>query len=219
MSNDAGEIKCYTAYIIDMSKQPATTVDAKWTWENCRDSIMKLADRPEFKAGIRLLGYLLQPTGNFVDELHEKTPVQEKRRVQYLYSILKYYAEGTPVPVKNTLIKFNQLAGGVAKAAFSDQIERELKAFFDKDRAATSRIFTDVFHARPANYGDLAYTIEFLPGFPVTFVYHAPDEELPSEFKIFFDATANNYLPTEICDFLIDIFVDRIKQLSLKLTN
>ncbi len=195
-----------------MSKIPETDVDAKWTWANCRDTIKKLEDRPEFKAGIRLLGYLLRSDGTFVDELNGNAPVQEKRRTQYLFSILAYYAEATPVPVKNALIKFNQLAGGVAKAAFSDQIEREIKELFDHDQAKLSRVFTEVFHGRPASFGDLAFTIELLPGFPVTFVYHAADEELPSEFKIFFDATANHYLPTEICDFLIDIFIDRLKE-------
>jgi hypothetical protein len=194
-----------------MSKLPETDVDTRWTWDNCRDTILKLANRPEFKAGIRLLGYLLRSEGTFVDEMNGNALVQEKRRIQYLYSILTYYAEATPVPIKNVLIKFNQLAGGVAKAAFSDQIEREIKELFDHDQAGVSRIFMEVFHGRPASYGDLAFTIEFLPGFPVTFVYHAADEELPSEFKIFFDATANHYLPTEICDFLIDIFVDRLK--------
>ncbi len=196
----------------DMSKKPETTVDEKWTWENCRDTIMKLGNRPEYKTGVRVLGYLLRSDGTFVDKLNDNIPLQEKRRTQYLYSILKYYAEATPIPVKNSLIKFNQLAGGVAKAAFSDQIERELKKYFDKDRTRVSRIFTDVFHARSVSYGDLAFAIDFLPGFPVTFVYHAADEELPSEFKIFFDATANHYLPTEICDFLIDIFVERVEQ-------
>ncbi len=196
----------------DMSKKPETTVDEKWTWANCRETIQKLDTRPEYKAGIRLLGYLLQSDGNFADELNDNTPVQEKRRTQYLYSILKYYAEAPLVPVKNNLIKFNQLAGGVAKAAFSDQIERELKGYFDKDLPKASSIFTKVFHARPASYGDLAFTIDFLPEFPVTFVYYTADEELPSELKIFFDATANNYLPTEICDFLIDIFADHLDQ-------
>ncbi len=200
-----------------MSKKHETTVDARWTWDNCRDTIQTLEIRPEYKAGIHLLGYLLQSDGTFMDELNNSTPLQEKRRTQYLYSILTYYAEATPVPVKINLIKFNQLAGGVAKAAFSDQIERELKAYFDTDRARVSRIFTDVFHARPASYGDLAFTIDFLPGFPVTFVYHVADEELPSEFKIFFDATANHYLPTEICDFLIDIFLDRLEMLWNKI--
>ncbi len=194
-----------------MSKKAETSVDEKWTWDNCRQNIQTLETRPAYKTGIRLLGYLLQSDGTFVDELNDNAPVQEKRRTQYLYSILKYYAEAPPVPVKNSLIKFNQLAGGVAKAAFSDQIEREIRAYFDKDRSKASRLFTEVFHARPESYGDLAFAIDFLPGFPVTFVYHAADEELPSEFKIFFDATANHYLPTEICDFLIDIFVERLE--------
>ncbi len=197
----------------DMCKRPETTVDEKWTWENCRGTIMKLGNHPEYKTGVRVLGYLLRSDGIFVDEFNDNMPVQEKRRTQYLYSILTYYTGVAPIPVKNSVIKFNQLAGGVAKAAFSDQIEREMKIYFDKDRSRVSHIFTEVFHARPVSYGDLAFAIDFLPGFPVTFVYHAADDELPSEFKIFFDATANHYLPTEICDFLIDIFVERLESL------
>ncbi len=195
-----------------MSKKTETTVDEKWTWDNCRETIRKLETRPEYRTGIRLLGYLLRSDGTFVDELNDNARLQEKRLTQYLYSILKYYAGATPVPVKNNLIKFNQLAGGMAKASFSDHIEREIKTLFDADRSKVSRVFSEVFHARPVSYGDLAFTVDFLPGFPVTFVYHAADEELPSELKIFFDATANHYLPTEICDFLIDIFVDRLQQ-------
>ncbi len=196
-----------------MSKAFETDVDAKWTWENCHATINKLGDRPDFKGGIRLLGYVLQSDGSFGDELNAGASVQEKRRVQYLYSILTYYAQASLIPMKNRLIKFNQVAGGLAKAAFSDHIEKELKGYFDKDSAWASHIFAQVFHARPAKFGDIGFTIDFLPSFPVTFVYHAADEELPSDFKIFFDATANHYLPAEMCDFLIDIFADRVEML------
>jgi hypothetical protein len=187
------------------------TVNEKWTWERVQPAIATLADRPEFQDGIHLMKYLLRDDGTFVDELNDLAPVEELRRVQYLYSILSYYAAADPLQPSGKLIKFNQLDGGAAKAAFSDQLERQLKSFFDKDMELVKRLFTAVFSAEISTYGDLSFTVEFLPGFPVTFVYHAPDEEFESECKVFFDATANHYLPTEICDFLVDIFAERLE--------
>jgi hypothetical protein len=187
------------------------TVNEKWRWENVQPAIAVLATRPEFQDGIHLMKYLLREDGTFVDELNGLAPVTALRRVQYLYSILSYYSAADPIQPSGRLIKFNQLDGGAAKAAFSDQLERQVKSIFDQDASLVKYLFTEVFGAAISTYGDLSFTIEFLPNFPVTFVYHAPDEEFESEFKLFFDATANHYLPTEICDFLVDIFVERLE--------
>jgi len=182
-----------------------------WTWERVQTSIAPLSGRPEFQDGICLLKYRLGDDGTFVDELNDLAPVTDLRRVQYLYSILKYYSAAEPIQLSGKLIKFNQLDGGAAKAAFSDQLERQLKGLFDCDLALTSFLFTTIFGARQDRYGDQSFTLEILPNLPVTFVYHAPDEEFESECKLFFDSTANHFLPTEICDFLVDIFVSRLE--------
>ncbi|GAB4324330.1 MAG: hypothetical protein Kow0069_29910 [Promethearchaeota archaeon] len=190
------------------------SVDEKWTWENCRERLLALFERPEFSDGVKLLGYELHRDGSFEDFLEGTGPVNEVRRRQVLYAILTYYSEATVVPLAGRLVKFNQLEGGVAKAKFSDQLERRLAGLFDDWGDAAGRVLVERFGGKKMEYGDASFELEFLPGLPVTFVYHAADEEegFPSDLKVFFDATANHYLPTEIADYLVDVFAERLER-------
>ncbi len=211
--------------VIEMEANWGKNVEEVWTWRNCGQKIMRLKERSNFGGAIHLIRYTLGENGVFTDELAGERRLDsagDLRQTQYLYSILTYYSEANLIPLAGNLIKFNQLEGGMAKAKFSDEVERKLKSLFDQDQALVGALFREIFHARDETYGDLSFSIEFLPHLPVYFVYHEADEEdgFDSECKIFFDETANHYLPTEICDYLVDIFVTRLEnELSKTLSS
>ncbi|MDD5555976.1 MAG: DUF3786 domain-containing protein [bacterium] len=50
--------------------------------------------------------------------------------------------------------------------------------------------------------GDLAYSFRPLPRLPLLLVWWRGDEEFPPSASILFDASANHYLPTDVCAVL-----------------
>ncbi|MHA1731074.1 MAG: DUF3786 domain-containing protein [Promethearchaeota archaeon] len=200
-----------------MESDWGNTVNEVWTWDNCGGKILRLASETQFRDGIGLLGYLLRDDGTFEDGLAGGRPLDapgDVRRTQYLYAILTYYSDAPPVELAGKLVKFNQLDGGIAKAKFSEELEGRLRKLLDIDVELVQRLVREKFGGREEEYGDSSFSVEFLPRLPVYFVYHAADEEdgFESEMRVFFDATANHYLPTEICDYLVEIFVTRLEE-------
>lgn len=59
-------------------------------------------------------------------------------------------------------------------------------------------------------YGDVSAEIPALPMVPLTYILWKGDDELQSSVRIFFDASASNYLPTEDLAVLAELTTLRL---------
>ncbi len=60
------------------------------------------------------------------------------------------------------------------------------------------------------NFGDLSFSFQALPRFYLIAVYWGGDEEFPPSSQVLFDASANHYLPTDVCAFVGSVLTEKL---------
>ncbi|KKM12566.1 hypothetical protein SY88_03240 [Clostridiales bacterium PH28_bin88] len=110
-----------------------------------------------------------------------------------------YHARG--VPLAKRWISFRELPGGdIYIGPFTQRAITPLLRVFGSRPEAFSEAALRL-GGETQSLGDISFTIPALPMVPVTLVLWAGDDEFPPTANILFDATGNEYLPTE--DFAV----------------
>ncbi len=118
--------------------------------------------------------------------------------------LLHYLVDSTGGVSENAWIAYRDLPGArYHQSAFRADVEeplaRELK---DKDDRLLAWIERNELERE--SLGDISFIWKVLPRIPLLFVYNRPDEEFPAEARIFFDASAPNFLHTEDLEVLAE---------------
>jgi len=101
--------------------------------------------------------------------------------------------------VKNNWISFADLPDGrFYNQAFQGYTGNKLAAAMDTDLSKFSNIALQL-EGSILDIGDVAYKFMILPKVPVAVVCWGGDDEFPSNYKILFDETVRNFLPTDAC--------------------
>jgi hypothetical protein len=128
--------------------------------------------------------------------------------------ILHYLARASGTALSGRLVGFDQLAGGrFYGSAFRKRTEMPLASLFSKypERLvqAAARL-----GGTTGRHGSASALLHPFPRVPMTLIVWAGDEELPSNAKVLFDDTAEEYLTTEDIAVLGDQVFRRMKDAS-----
>jgi hypothetical protein len=126
--------------------------------------------------------------------------------------ILHYVSKAPGTPLSGRLVGFDQLAGGrFYGSAFRKRTELPLASLFSKDPGRLVQAAARLGGAQGGHGSESALLLPF-PRVPMTLIVWAGDEELPSNAKVLFDDTAEEYLTTEDIAVLGDQVVRRMKE-------
>jgi len=128
--------------------------------------------------------------------------------------ILHYLAKVSGAPLSGRLVGFDQLAGGrFYGSAFRKRTEMPLASLFSQDPGRLVQTAVRLGGTQ-GGHGSSSALLVPLPRVPMTLIVWAGDDELPSNAKVLFDDTAEEYLTTEDIAVLGDQVVRRIKEAS-----
>ncbi len=128
--------------------------------------------------------------------------------------ILHYLAKASGKPLSGRLVGFDQLAGGrFYGSAFRKRTEQPLAALFEKDPGRLEKAAA-MMGGGPGGHGSASALLLPFPRVPMTLIVWAGDEEIPSNAKVLFDDTAEDYLTTEDMTVLGDQVVRRLREVS-----
>ncbi len=126
--------------------------------------------------------------------------------------ILHYLAKASGVPLSGRMVGFDQLAGGrFYGSAFRKRTEQPLASLFSKDPGRLVPT-ASLLGGTQGAHGSASAQLTPFPRVPMTLIVWAGDEELPSNAKVLFDDTAEEYLTTEDIAVLGDQVMRRMKE-------
>lgn len=111
--------------------------------------------------------------------------------------VLHYLVHATGLPIQNNLISFKELPDG---AIYNDPFTKRAITPFIKNFSNNIdklKEWASKFGGKPAELGDVSYTIPIFPRVSITYVLWEGDDEFPPNATILFDRSAGAYLPTE----------------------
>ncbi len=110
---------------------------------------------------------------------------------------LQYLSGADGTPLRNEWITFKELSGGdIYREPYRKRALSPLLRYFGSQPDKFMEVGLALSGER-YNFGDLSLLMRPFPRIPLVFVLWQGDEEFPASSNILFDATANNYLPTE----------------------
>ncbi len=183
------------------------TSSEMWSWENFGGAIGTLRNRLGIGDKIvDILGYELDlETGETYDRL-KGTKANPSRLIPHLY----YYTKARDEGIAGEWVKFNSLSGSWAcRFSYDEEDVNALAEAFTKDKEKAAKAL-ESFGATPADYGDLAYEISFLPMVRVLLVFEDGDEEFPPSVRLLYDKNSIYYLPHEMLGNISWMLVSRI---------
>ncbi len=126
-------------------------------------------------------------------------------------ALLVYYlATSDGTRASGNWVSFADLPGGRTYAqAFQGYSGSVLARAFGEDLDALRQACLSA-GGKPLEFGDAAYTFLALPHLPLLVTYWQGEEDLPSDSKVLFDATATHHLPVDVCAILGSMLVSRI---------
>ena len=154
-------------------------------------------------------------------ELESEGPPQETSvgaadadRLAERILVLHYLCRASGARLSGRLVGFDQLAGGkFYGSAFRKRTEQPLAHLFGQDPARLPAAARELGGA-PGESGDASAVLWPFPMVPMTLIVWAGDDEVPSNGKVLFDDTAEEYLSTEDIAVLGDLVIRRFKELS-----
>ncbi len=101
-------------------------------------------------------------------------------------------------------VSFSELTDGkFYNQAFQGYSGKQLVKTFGNDTAAVElaaqKAGASSMASKPVEIGDFAWLFPVLPHLPILLVGWRGDEDFPASYQLLFDATAANYLPTDVC--------------------
>lgn len=180
-----------------------------------RDGIFRPDASPDQEEGFFMVPYLGEeyrvyfPSGA-VEKADGTGPVPPAEQIPLLHYLTT--ASGTPLGGRQ--ISFKELWGG---QIYIDPFNRRALAPMLKAFGASPSLLLEaarLLGGKEAGQGDVAATITVLPRVPVTLVIWGGDEEFPPSGTILFDATANEYLPTEDLVYITAACVYRLMKIK-----
>lgn len=93
--------------------------------------------------------------------------------------------------------------------AFRADVELPLSRALQEDEGSIRR-WAEERGLERLDYGGFSFIWDVLPRLPLLFVLNPADEEFPAEARVFFDATAPSFLPTEDLEALAELAVAAI---------
>ena len=133
-----------------------------------------------------------------LQESPEAVPLRDK------ILLLHYLTQAKGTPLSNRVITFKELPEG--GSYFPTYYKRAIKPLVDNFGHEPERLWeiARILGGRPADYGDVAVTVEAFPCVPVTLVLWRGDDEFPPEGNILFDSSISDYLTTEDINVLCE---------------
>jgi hypothetical protein len=126
--------------------------------------------------------------------------------------ILHYLETARGTPLSGRMVGFDQLAGGrFYGSAFRARTELPLASLFSRDPEGLGRAAARL-GGGPGGHGNASALLFPFPRVPMTLIVWAGDEELPSNAKVLFDDTAEEYLSTEDIAVLGDQVFRRMRE-------
>ncbi len=181
---------------IDDIKQQCEKADARYQEAGGKKTI-----------AIQYLGqpYLITLPDLVISPQDSAEPLSMKEKVL----ILHYFLTARGTPLSNKLIAFSELPeGSVYSPTFSQRTIRLLVNQFGHEPHLLVTA-SEKLGGYPANYGATAVTINAFSRVPITFIlWH--DDEFPPMGNIVFNATINDYLPTEDITILCETITWRL---------
>lgn len=118
--------------------------------------------------------------------------------------VLHYLTQAKGTPLSNQVITFKELPEG--SHYFPTFYKRAIKPLVDNFGQEPERLseVAAVIGARPADFGDVAVTVDAFPRVPVTLVLWRGDDEFPPEGNILFNSSISDYLTTEDINVLCE---------------
>lgn len=131
------------------------------------------------------------PSEGFYKENEETVPIKDK------ILILDYFTRASGTPLTGKLITYKELHDGLNYfAVFHKRAIQPFVTFFgDKPEELVKT--AAIFGGKPADYGDVAVTINAFRRVPVTIALWRGDEEFGPEGSILFDSTVSEYLTND----------------------
>jgi len=127
--------------------------------------------------------------------------------------ILHYFIQAKGTPLSHRLVAYRELkAGSVYAPVF---YQRALKPLVDHFGNEPQRLLDTAraMGGQPAQFGDIAVTINAFPRVPITLVLWRGDEEFPPEGNLMFDSTVPDYLTSDDTHALCEIIAWRLVKL------
>lgn len=124
--------------------------------------------------------------------------------------LLHYLVQADGSRVRGQWVAYRDLPGArYHEPAFAAEVERPLSLGL-AGRLEALRGWASAT-ARPVDLpGDVAAVWDVLPRVPLLLVFNEADEEFPASARVFFDATAPSYLPTEDLSVLAELAALRL---------
>lgn len=98
------------------------------------------------------------------------------------------------------------------EGAFRAEVEMPLsRALEEKEEAI--RAWFEASGLERSEHGVMSFVWEVLPKVPLLFIFNPADEEFPAEARVFYDATAPSFLPTEDLEALAELAAQRLVEL------
>jgi len=183
------------------------TSSEMWSWDNFGEAIGTLRNRLGIgEVKVDILGYEVDlKTGETYDRLRNQS-ANPSKLIPHLY----YYTKAKDEGISGEWVKFNSLSGSWAcRFSYDEQDVNALAEAFSKDSAKAAEAMKKI-GATPADYGDMAFEISFLPMVKVLLVYEDADEEFPASVRLLYDKNSIYYLPHEMLGNISWILVSRV---------
>jgi hypothetical protein len=143
------------------------------------------------------LGYILDlDKSTITDNLPQLIGNLSEWAIQIFSTLLSHYSLANPMAQTGTLVKYKDIPGGYAyEDAFTKRaIEPIAEVFGEKPKELLQT--ANLLGGNNLTFGDASFEISTLKGIPLTYILWGK-EEFPASANIFYDASANDYLPTE----------------------
>jgi hypothetical protein len=95
------------------------------------------------------------------------------------------------------------------ESAFRAEVELPLAQALEL-KAERIRTWVEEKGLERGDHGEISFIWEVLPRVPLLFVLNPADEEFPAEARVFYDATAPSFLPTEDLEVLAELAAHRL---------
>ncbi len=149
------------------------------------------------------------------DEIHDSLKLNAEVMTEFYVPkvLLFHYSKAEPTTKSGNLVKFANLEGGQAyETAFLNRAVKPLAEVFGDKPEELGR-YAERFGGYILSYGDCSVEIPALPHIPLKIILWQK-REFPAEANILYDATANDYLPTEDLAVLGELMTARLIQAS-----
>ncbi len=164
------------------------------------------------------LGYILDlDKSTITDNLPQLIGNLSERAIQIFSTLLRHYSLANPMSQTGTLVKYKDIPGGYAyEGAFTKRaIEPIAEVFGEKPKELLEA--ANLLGGNNLTFGDASFEIPSLKGIPLTYILWGK-EEFPAFANILYDASANDYLPTEDLAVLGELCTLRLIEASKNLS-